>query len=437
MSNDSEKPGPNVDGREGETPAKPRDAADSRRCGSLALSLVAAILAVVALAIASYLSVQSLRGEDVAGCGGASGCAQVLSSRWATIGPVPVSLIGATAYLLVLAGLALRVVSQGKSTLGDMLLLALSPAMLIAAGWFTYLQVVELEAFCKFCMIDHGLGVVLGVLLLIIAWDRQAWARSIKPIAVGAVLATLMVMFQLSLPEQGEVITRDNPFADRDGDAWIDGRRYVSLFSGALQFELQDVPTLGDVQAKQVVAVVFDYGCPHCRKLHRLLDDAIEEDPSRFVVVPLPITIHPKNNPYTYTEQPAFEDSYERAKLSLAVAAIDRAAWHTFDRWLFALDGGDFPRSAKDARAKAAELVGESALKQQLTGEALEQHRATINRTIELLGLIEPPIYIPIVTTPGAPRHLTESFDDLAVLETLLQEAAANLAGQKLPAEAP
>lgn len=397
----------------------------------LLLIALSAVLTLVALGVAGYLSLQSLTGGAVAGCGGDSGCGAVLASPWAKVGPVPVSLLGMVTYLAVLLGLGLRFASRGSSRLGDGLLLLCAPLMLLAAAWFIYIQAVKLEEFCGYCMTDHGLGVVLGILLLIIVLGSTT-INPKMPLALGVLGVAGLIAVQTLAPAADDTRSTDNLFVDRDGDKTIDGRRHISMFGGELQFVLRDELYLGDPQADQVVGLVFDYACPHCRALHLMFDEAIAEDPSRFAVVALPITIDPAHNPHTFTDNARFEDSYKRAKLALAVAAVDREKWLAFDRWMFSPESiDDFPRSLDDARAKAVELVGEAALSEQLADESLARHEAILARNMDLMGLIpEDERLIPVVTAPGAPRHLTERFYEIDTLNKLLADAASGLKAQ-------
>ena len=379
------------------------------------------------MVIAVYLSIQALSGDAVAGCGGDAGCGAVLASPWSKVGPLPVSVLGAATYLLVLVGLGLRGTAGRGARLGDALLLVAAPAMLVAAGWFTFVQLVIIGELCPYCMADHALGVVLAGLIACLVLPRPALKPAL-PIALGFTAVLGLIAIQHLAPTNDTRAT-DNFFADRDGDTTTpDGKRHVSMFGGDLQFVLQDQPYLGDPHADQVVGLVLDYACPHCRAMHMLLDETLQQGGARFVLVTLPITIDEQANPYIQSDSPAFDDSEQRALLSLSVAAIDREKWQQFDRWLFAMDSpGNFPRSAKDARAKAEQLVGTEALNAQLTGDALQRHRDTVSRNIELLSHIDPPRYIPVVTTPGAPRHLTERFYDIKVLNTLLDQAKERL----------
>src|SRR5262249_60332372 len=61
---------------------------------------IAALIALVGVAEATYLTVMFLSGETAV-CGGSSDCAQVLGSAYAKIGRVPLSGLGALAYFSV------------------------------------------------------------------------------------------------------------------------------------------------------------------------------------------------------------------------------------------------------------------------------------------------------------------------------------------------
>lgn len=385
---------------------------------------ISIVLALLGFLITAYLTMLSLSGDVVAGCGGDGGCAEVLTSRWAKLGPVPVSLLGLMTYLAVLLGLGARMGSKGYSPLGDRLLWLAPPLLLVAAIWFTGAQIFSVGAFCPFCMASHIIGFVLACLLLF-GVMRTTIANPKPPLFIGFLASGALILGQALLPPMPDDPQRaPNPFANQDGDTWIDDARYVSLFGGELQFVLQDVPYIGDPNAEHVVAVLFDYACPYCRTLHNMLDEAIKQDPTRFALVPIPLSIHEDHNPYIASDDKRFSSSDWVAIYSMAVGAINRDKWKQFDRWLFNHDGsGEFPRDGNDAIAKAAELCGENTFKMEI-GENSDQYRAALERNIELLKLLpEDKRFIPVTTTPGAPEHLTTRFNDIETLYELLESA--------------
>lgn len=388
--------------------------------------MISIVLALLGFLVTAYLSMQSLSAEAaVAGCGGNSGCEAVLSSRWAKLGPVPVSVLGALTYLVVLLGLGARMGSKGYSPMGDRMLWVTPPLLIVAAIWFTGVQLLHVRAVCPFCMTSHAIGLTLA-LVLVFGVMRTTIARPKPPLMIGFLAGGALIIGQLAIPPgEQAVATAANPFVDQDGDAVINGQRHISLFGGALQFTLDEVPYLGESDARQVVAVVFDYACPHCKALHKMLDEAIAQDPSRFVMVPVPLSIHEDYNPYIASDDARFVDSETLARISLSVAAIDREKWVAFDRWLFDGQGDAFPRSTHDATMKAIELIGDIDYKEQMNNGG---HDEAVKRNIELLSLLpEDKRFIPITTTPGAPSHLTERFEDIKVLQQMLDAAATTL----------
>lgn len=382
-------------------------------------------LALLGFLITTYLTMLSLSGDVVAGCGGDSGCAEVLTSRWAKLGPIPVSLLGLLTYLAVLLGLGARMGSKGYSPMGDRLLWLAPPLLLVAAIWFTGVQIFSVNAICPFCMASHLIGFALACVLLI-GVMRTTIANPKPPLFIGFLASGALILGQALLPPMAtDPVRAPNPFANEDGDTWIDDARYVSLFGGQLQFVLQDVPYIGDPRAKHVVVVLFDYACPYCKTLHDMLDQAIADDPTRFVLVPIPVSIHEDHNPYIASDDERFEDSHDLARLSLAVAEIDPEQWQAFDRWLFATDEPDaFPRSYMHARLHAQSLVDQALLKEFFDAELMTALHEQVGRNISLLGqLPEDKRFIPVTTTPGGPEHLTTRFEDIEVLYELLESA--------------
>src|SRR5881394_146572 len=68
--------------------------------GSVILDAIAAVISLIGLADAIYLSVQALTGETLV-CGGSPDCFRVLGSSYARIGGIPVALFGTLAYFSV------------------------------------------------------------------------------------------------------------------------------------------------------------------------------------------------------------------------------------------------------------------------------------------------------------------------------------------------
>ena len=131
--------------------------------------LILAVLDLVGLAIATYLSVVEL-GGGVPACGPIKGCEEVALSEYSRIGGVPVAVYG-VGLSLILFSLAIAWVRTNLYVL----LLAhygLSLAGVIFEAYFMYLQVVVIRAVCVWCT-SYGLSLLLRFVIALVVWLRQ------------------------------------------------------------------------------------------------------------------------------------------------------------------------------------------------------------------------------------------------------------------------
>ncbi len=104
-------------------------------------------LGLLGLLDATYLTVEHYTGTQ--GCT-IGGCDVVTTSSYATIGSIPVSLLGVLYYAAIL-GLALAVIATRRRNLLRRLAL-LTIVGLIASAYFVSLQVFAIHAYCMFCL---------------------------------------------------------------------------------------------------------------------------------------------------------------------------------------------------------------------------------------------------------------------------------------------
>ena len=126
------------------------------------LYTVVAIIAVVGLADATYLSVQVLTGETLS-CGGSPDCFKVLGSSYAKVGGVPVALLGAFAYFCVFAFATFAAFGYVRAR---MFLILTIGAMFLATLWFLYVQAFLLHAYCRYCLFSAALTFLIAGLMI-------------------------------------------------------------------------------------------------------------------------------------------------------------------------------------------------------------------------------------------------------------------------------
>ena len=130
--------------------------------------VLALVLAVVGLAIASYLTLYKYGIIGSLACGTGE-CEVVQTSRWSTLLGFPVAAWGAAYYTLVLlvaaAGVRERYATSRPLSL---LLVTITGAGLLFSAWLTYLELSVIHAICRYCV---GSAIVATLLFVVAAFD--------------------------------------------------------------------------------------------------------------------------------------------------------------------------------------------------------------------------------------------------------------------------
>ncbi len=144
--------------------------ANSDKLRSTILYAAAAVVSLVGLGDAIYLTVEHVAGRSVK-CTLVSGCSEVLSSQYASVAGIPLALIGAAAYFTVFSLATLA--AFGYQGSGKLLTIVVA-LMFITSVWLIYLQAFVIKAFCQFCLLSALVTFVLTGLMLAIALRRRA-----------------------------------------------------------------------------------------------------------------------------------------------------------------------------------------------------------------------------------------------------------------------
>lgn len=127
------------------------------------LYAAAALLALLGLADAIYLTVEHVTGQSVR-CTIIAGCSEVLSSSYAVVAGIPLAMIGAAAYFSVFS---LALLAAFGYRIAGTLLTPLIIAMFLVSLWLIYLQAFVIGAFCQFCLFSAAITSALFVLVLV------------------------------------------------------------------------------------------------------------------------------------------------------------------------------------------------------------------------------------------------------------------------------
>ena len=334
--------------------------------------LVLTGLNILALVLSAIMSWHYLAGGSMAGCGGGSPCEQVLNSRWSDIaGIFPVSGLAIGVYLaMLISGLYIRpAADESIRRLAWKVMLILAGAIAGSAVWFTILQKWVIRAFCPYCMTAHMTGLLLASLIIWRALFKPGGnlsGRIIKPLPAaglalsGMALAGILAVFQAGF----------NPLAVNSDSSSQENLPAI---------DYHNAPIVGSPEAPYIVTLLFDYQCPHCQKIHFMLDEVVHRYNNKLAFVICPAPLNSRCNPYIPRDVDAYINSCDLAGIGLAVWLADRKAFPVFDNWMFTYESGNFwlPRSPEAAREKAIDLVGREKFEASSTNPWIGQYMKT------------------------------------------------------------
>lgn len=138
--------------------------------------MVLATLSLAGVFLATYLTLYKLGYLGSLACG-TGDCEKVQTSKWAFFLGLPVALWGVGFYVAmfgisVAGSLGARVESRTIS----IALVAVSGWGVLFSGWLTYLEIAEIHAICRYCVVSASLVLVLFVVSGADLLDQRAGA---------------------------------------------------------------------------------------------------------------------------------------------------------------------------------------------------------------------------------------------------------------------
>ena len=131
------------------------------------LYIVAALLALLGIADALYLTIEHVTGQSVK-CTIISGCSAVLSSPYAVVAGIPLAAVGGAAYFTVFS---LAILALFGYHFAGKLLLPLVGVMFLVTLWLIYLQAFVIREFCQYCLLS---ALIITTLLVVVFFSRRS-----------------------------------------------------------------------------------------------------------------------------------------------------------------------------------------------------------------------------------------------------------------------
>jgi uncharacterized membrane protein len=133
------------------------------------LPLAAALVALVGLGDAIYLTINHYTGEKVP-CSITGGCEAVLTSAYAEIAGIPLAAFGAAAYFVAFS---LAILAAFGNRLMWKIFGVQAALMAGFSLWLIYLQAFVIHEFCQFCLLSAATSTTLFILALTSRFGRS------------------------------------------------------------------------------------------------------------------------------------------------------------------------------------------------------------------------------------------------------------------------
>lgn len=140
------------------------------------LWLLIALIALVGLAVTTYLTANALAHTEV-GCS-VSGCNTVLGSKWSKFFGIPVSAFGMATYSIIMLG----ALHATQAPIDDMrarrIVTGVAGVGVLASIYLSAIEFFVIKAVCQYCVTSAVLVVIVAVTTVIAARrDGQLWAE--------------------------------------------------------------------------------------------------------------------------------------------------------------------------------------------------------------------------------------------------------------------
>ena len=150
----------------------PKESAETTRDAGLGRAalpyIIAAIVSLLGLADAIYLTIEHLAGRSVQ-CTVVAGCSEVLGSAYATLGGVPIASLGALAYFTAFSCATLSAFGYSGARA---LLTVVVALMFLTTLWLLFVQAFILRAFCAYCLLSAAVTLTLTGLIVAMRYVR-------------------------------------------------------------------------------------------------------------------------------------------------------------------------------------------------------------------------------------------------------------------------
>ncbi|HEY4235633.1 MAG TPA: vitamin K epoxide reductase family protein [Lacipirellulaceae bacterium] len=176
---------------------------------------------------------------------------------------------------------------------------------------------------------------------------------------------------------QDDLATKDHAAKQAPGDTTPSKpeapalSRKVTFLKGSLTVDMYQQAVIGSPTAPHVVIEIVDYACPHCRIMNKTISQAIDRYGDQLAIVIMPMPLELECNKQMPSTDPTHFGACKLARLALAIAEVDPAAFVDFHEWLMA-DKDKVPEIGR-ALTKAYRLADEKKIRERFNSDEINQ----------------------------------------------------------------
>jgi hypothetical protein len=160
--------------------------------------------------------------------------------------------------------------------------------------------------------------------------------------------------------------------------------RLIKFLGGKLTLDAYQHPIIGSPEAPHIVVEMVSYDCPHCRKMHKTMQHALQQYGDQVALLIMPVPLDRECNRLVTGRAESHPDACITAKLCVGIARINPSAFATFHDFLMSTK--DDPPPMTEIVAKAYVLANRSQLRELMQGDELTQQ---LNGYIDLYAQLQ------------------------------------------------
>jgi uncharacterized membrane protein len=141
------------------------------------MKIFTGVLAVLGLVDALYLTWVKLSHHEAACLPGIGNCEVVNTSKYSAINGMPIAVLGAGAYLLILVVLYLESRNRTVRDNGPLIIFGLTLIGVLYSAYLTYLELAVIHAICPYCVVSAIIMILIFAANLIRLIQNQAKAH--------------------------------------------------------------------------------------------------------------------------------------------------------------------------------------------------------------------------------------------------------------------